>query len=195
MTTIVAKVLKAATGSLLAGSMLMTAMPASAQYRGDYRGGDYHHGDHGRIGAGEVIAGAIVLGGIAAILSSGSHDRNRDYDNRRYNDGYRGYDNGYQRDSYQSYRTPRQAIQQCVAAVQNDGRRGNIDVRQVTDVQQINNGCRIRGDVTADNSYYGGRGGYDRYDNRGNDDRYQNSGSFSCTVRYGRVEDVDVRGV
>ncbi len=200
MNTIVAKALKAATGSLIAGSMLLTAMPASAQYRnypGGYYGDGYRHRDRG-IGAGEVIAGAIVLGGLAAILSSsGNRDRN-------YNDGYRGYDNGYRgnyNDGYQNYGTPRQAIQQCVSAVENGGRRrDNVDVRQITNVDQIRGGYRVEGRVAVDygnNNYngYGGYNGYNGYNDGYNRGRYDDTGSFSCTVRYGRVEDVDYRGI
>ena len=202
MTTNVAKVLKAATGSLLAGSMLMTAIPASAQSRGDYRG-DYDHRHHDGIGAGEVIAGAIVIGGIAALLSSGNHNRDRTYDNGYRNDGYRndgyrGYDNRYQNNGYQDSGNPRQAIEQCVAAVENGGRRrDNVDVRQITNVDNIRGGYRVEGRVAVDyrNDNYNGR-----YDNRGygNDyrnGRYDDSGSFSCTVRYGRIENVDYRGI
>lgn len=194
-------VLKAATGSLLAGSMLMTAMPASAQYR------DRYHRDRDGISAGEVIAGAVVIGGLAAILSS---------NNGRYRDGYYGdrydgrYNNGY---DYRRYGGSRAAIEQCVYAVERrGGRRDDVDVRRITDVERIRGGYRIEGRAAVD---YGG--GYrgdaydrdhrwnrdDRYNYRGGDyrggrgygrDRYDDRGSFSCTVRYGRVQDVDFRG-
>jgi hypothetical protein len=189
--------LKAATGSLLAGSMLMTAMPASAQYRNHY-----HH-DRDGISAGEVIAGAVVIGGLAAILSS---------NNGRYRDGYYGdrydgrYNDGY---DYRRYGNSRAAIEQCIYAVERrGGRRDDVDVRRITDVQRIRGGYRIQGRVAVD--YNGGHRGdawdrddrYDRGDRyhyhggRGYDrQRYDDRGGFSCTVRYGRIEDVDFRGI
>jgi hypothetical protein len=183
----VAKIAKAATGSLLAGSMLMAAMPAAAQYRGDYG----RHRDRG-VSAGEVIAGALVIGGIAAILSSGNNNRNRD--------GY--YDNRYG-DNDRRWGNPRQAVEQCVAAVENQGRRrDNIDVRQINRVEQIRGGYVVTGTVAVDygrnNGRYGDR--YDRYDNGRYDDRYNRGryddrGRFNCTVRYGRIDDLDVRGI
>lgn len=184
----VAKIAKAATGSLLAGSMLMTAMPAAAQYRGDYR-----HRDRG-VSAGEVIAGALVIGGIAAILSSGNNNRDRYYDDR--------YGNRYG-DNDRRWGNPRQAVEQCVAAVENQGRRrDNIDVRQINRVEQIRGGYVVSGTVAVDygrdNGRYGDR--YDRYDNgrydyRYNRGRYDDRGRFNCTVRYGRIDDLDVRGI
>jgi hypothetical protein len=205
---------KAAMGALLAGSMLMTAMPASAQYRGDRR----HHDD--RIDAGDVIAGAIVIGGLAAILSSGNN-RDRRYDDRgydpRYDRDYRGggyqggYDpradrdyGGYDRNGYggEWRRTgSRQAVEQCVyAAEQRAGYYGGrADVRQITDVQRVRGGYQVTGTLAVDDRY----GRYDRYDRRGGYDRgdrydrigYDDRGRFSCTVRYGQVQDVRVRGL
>jgi hypothetical protein len=200
MTATVANKTKAAIGALLAGSMLVTAMPAAAQYRGDR---DRYHRDRDGISAGEVIAGAVVIGGLAAILSS---------NNGRYRDGYDGgrydgrYNDGY---DYRRYGNSRQAIEQCVYAVERrGGRRDDVDVRRITDVERIRGGYRIEGRAAVDynggyrgdardrdhrwdrddrtNNYRGGRGyGRDRYDDRG---------SFSCTVRNGRVQDVDFRG-
>ncbi len=194
MATNVANVLKAATGSLLAGSMLMTAMPASAQSRGDR-----YHRDRDGISAGEVIAGAVVIGGLAAILSS---------NNGRYRDGYDGnrydgrYNNGY---DYRRNGGSRQAIEQCVAAVERrGGRRDDVDVRRITDVERTHGGYRIEGRVAVD---YRDGGRWDRDDRYGRDDRnyrggrgydrqrYDDRGSFTCTVRYGRVQDVDFRGI
>lgn len=184
-------VLKAATGSLLAATTLMTAMPASAQNRDRYR-------DRDGISAGEVIAGAVVIGGLAAILSS---------NNGRYRDGYYGdqydgrYNNGY---DYRRYGGSRQAIQQCVNAVESrGGRRNDVDVQRITDVSRIRGGYRIEGRVAVD--YRGGyndnrwdRGDrYDRYDrgDRYGNQRYDDRGRFSCTVRHGQVYDVDFRGI
>lgn len=195
----VAKGAKAAIGSLLAGSILLTAMPAAAQYRGGHDRYD-RRGDG--ISAGEVIAGAVVLGGLAAILSSGNDRRNGDryYDRGgdRYQDGYHG---GY---DWQRSGNSRTAIERCVSAVERrGGRRDDIDVTRITDVDRIRGGYRIEGRVAVD--YRDGWRDRDgRWDRGGRNDRggrwnngggYDDRGSFACTVRYGRVDNVNLRGI
>jgi hypothetical protein len=189
----VATTAKAAIGSLLATSMLATAVPASAQYRDRHR-------DHDGISAGEVIAGAVIIGGLAAILSGNSRDRHGRYDGDYYRSGNWDYD-------WRRYGGSRRAIEQCVSAVERRGRGDDIDVRRITDVQRIRDGYRVQGRVTVD--YRGGRyarwDGDDRWDRSGRwdrDDRYDYSrqryddrGRFTCIVRYGRVRDVDFRGI
>ncbi len=202
----VAKMAKSAIAVLLAGSILATAVPASAQYRGDHRG-DYRGRHHDGIDAGDVIAGAIIIGGLAAILSSGSGRRGGRYD-RNYDRNYDGYD-------WNRYGGSREAIQRCVSAVEHRGGRGDIDVQRITHVERIRSGYHISGQVAVDyrGGYSGDWRGDDRYGDRyGNrDDRYGNRdgrygnhgdrgcyddrGRFSCIVRYGRVEDVDFRGI
>lgn len=186
---------RAAMAVLLAGSTLVTAIPASAQnYGGRHR--DRHDG----ISAGDVIAGAVVIGGLAAILSAGGGNRSRGryddrYDDRNYDRNYDGYDWGRNGGS-------REAIERCVAAVERrGGRRDDVDVQRVTDIDRIRGGYRIAGNVAVD-----ARGGYrgdwrdndrGRYDDRNGygRQRYDDRGRFTCTVRYGRVEDVDFRGI
>lgn len=193
MANIIAHTAKAAIGTLLAGSMLATAVPASAQHRGHH--GRYHDG----ISAGEVIAGAIVIGGLAAILSSGNNGRydrgDRDYN--RYDRNYDGYD-------WNRYGGSREAIERCVRAVERrGGRRDDIDVQRITGVDRIRAGYRITGNVAVDYNDRGRGGRYDRYDRNDRYDRYDrydrgrydDRGRFSCTVRYGRVDDVDLRGI
>lgn len=220
MANTIATKTKAAIGSLLAGSILLTAVPATAQHRGDRydRRGD-------GISAGEVIAGAVVIGGLAAILSSGNNrggrndDRYYDRGGDRYQDGYNG---GY---DWQRQGGSRSAIERCVAAVESRGnRRNDIDVTRVTDVERIRGGYRIEGNVAVDYRNRGGNGGgdwranngrwddrndrdgrgdgYDRGDRYGRDGRgytnrgrYDDRGSFACTVRYGQVDNVNVRGI
>ncbi len=221
MTATVAIKTRAAIGALLAGSLLATAMPAAAQYRG----GDRYDRNRDGISAGEVIAGAVIIGGLAAILSS-NNGRYRDgyYNNQydgRYNDGY----------DYRRYGSSRAAIEQCIVAVERrGGRRDDVDVRRITNVERVRGGYRVEGRAAVD--YRGGYRGdaYDRDDRYGRDDRYDRGdrydrydrddrydrgdrydygrndrgygrqryddrGSFSCTVRYGRVQDVDFRGI
>lgn len=211
MARAIATTAKAAVGSLLAGSMLMTAMPAAAQYRG-YR-------DNDRIDAGDVIAGAVVIGGLAAILSAaGNRDRryhDRGYDpryDRGYDRDYRGgYDPHYDRDYGGYYRDgyggqwrqfgSRQAVQQCVfAAEQRASYYGaRADVRQITDIERVRGGYQVRGTIAVDDRY----GRYDRYDRRAGYDRYDHydrpgyddRGRFSCTVRYGQIQNIRVNGL
>lgn len=213
MATMFASKSKAAIGSLLAASMLVTAMPASAQYRD---GGRYDRNRDG-ISAGEVIAGAVVIGGLAAILSSSNGRYRNGYDGDRYdgrsNDGY----------DYRRQGNSRQAIERCVSAVERGGsRRTDVDVTRITDVDRIRGGYRVEGRLAVDYANRGrgyegrgyddrGRGYEDRgrgyesrdrgYEGRGYEGRgysrggYDDRGSFTCTVAYGRVQDINVRGV
>ena len=200
MATTVAKTAKAAMGSLLAGSILLTAVPAAAQYRG---GHDRYDRRHDGISAGEVIAGAVVLGGLAAILSS---DNDRRYGDRYYDRGYDRYQDGYH-GGYDWQRTggSRAAIERCVNAVERrGGRRDDIDVTRITDVDRIRGGYRIEGRVAVD--YRDGWRDRDRWDRDGrggrwdrggrwNNNGYDDRGSFACTVRWGRVDNVNLRGI
>ena len=206
---------KAAIGTVATGAMLMTAAsPAQAQYRGDR-----YDRDRDGISAGEIIAGVVVLGGLAAILSSGDNDRydNRGYDGRNYrNDNY-GYNGGY---DYNRYGNSRQAVNQCVNAVnQRSSYKRGARVDQVTRVERTGKGYRIEGRVSVNDRYnnryndrynngrYNDRndGRYGNYDNRYGNDRYgynnygnsygRDTGTFSCTVKYGRIDKLKVRGV
>lgn len=181
-----------AMGLAALGMIASGATPAMAQSR-------YYDRDRDGIGAGEIIAGAVVLGGLAAILSSGNRDRYddryyRDYDGR-YDDRYGGrYDDRYGYD-WRRHGGSRQAVSQCVAAVERGrSRYGRIDVTEVRDIDRRRDGYRVEGRVVAQDRYRGGWGRYDdrygRYDN----DRYDN-GRFTCTVRYGRVDQVRVSGL
>ena len=193
MATKFASPLRAASAAVLAGSMVLTAMPASAQRYERHRD-RYHDG----ISAGEVIAGAVIIGGLAAILSGGNRDRDR-YDPRYdgNNGQYDGYYNGYDWDRYGG---SREAIQSCVQAVERRSGYGtDTSVRRITDIDRIRGGYRVQGNVTV--NYRGVRPqdwrGGDRRSNRDWNDRqrYNDRGRFTCTVRYGRVQDVDLRGV
>ncbi|MCC7395425.1 MAG: hypothetical protein IT553_11325 [Sphingomonadaceae bacterium] len=195
MATKFASPLRAASAAVLAGSMVLTAMPASAQRYERHRD-RYHDG----ISAGEVIAGAVIIGGLAAILSGGGRDRNdRRYDPRygNYDNRYDGYYDGYNWDSYGG---SREAIQRCVRAVERRGGYGaDTDVRRITDIDRIRGGYRVQGNVAVDyrrgyrNDWRDRDGRYGRdWDGR---QRYDDRGRFTCTVRYGRVQDVDFRGL
>lgn len=180
---------KSLVGTIAAGAMAMTsAAPAMAQYRDRDRG----------IDAGDIIAGAVILGGIAAVASAVGNNRGyRDYD-YRYDNNYRYDDRGYGYGYSNRYGNPRQAVEQCVRAVENDARRAGYrfaNVTQIRDVDDQRNGWRVRGNLVVDS-------GYGRYDNRGwgygrDRDRYRNddSGRFTCRVDRGRVYDIDYSGI
>ena len=214
---------KAAIGTVATGAMLMAAAsPAQAQNRSNHYSGDRYDRDRDGISAGEIIAGVAVLGGLAAILSSGDNDRydNRGYDGRDYRGGDYGYDNGRYDNGgydYNRYGNSRQAINQCVNAVnQRSSYKRGARVDQVTRVERTGKGYKIEGRVSTNDRYGNDRynngryndGRYNdgRYDNRYGNDRYgynnnygnnygRDTGTFSCTVKYGRVDKVKVRGV
>ncbi|MEY4270118.1 MAG: hypothetical protein RLZZ58_1334 [Pseudomonadota bacterium] len=195
--TLKPNIARAAIGAAVAGAMTLTATPAFARHR-----------DDDGIDAGEVIAGAVILGGLAAILSSnGGKDRYGDrdvrYDNGRYDNG--GYDNGrYDNDRYGDrdgrygdnrygndrgrYGNSRSAVNQCVTSVeQRSGRYGRTDVTEIRSIDRIRGGYEVRGRVVVRDGYRGnwGRGRGGSYD----------QGRFSCTVRYGRVDDIRLSGL
>jgi len=133
------------------------------------------------IGAGEIIAGALVLGGLAAIVSS-SNNRDDRYSDRYYRgtgyDNRRGYDNGYRSNS-------RDAVNQCVYAAERRAsyRNGRANVTEIRDIDRTNRGFRVKGRLAVEE--YNSRYRRPSYD----------TGSFTCRVEYGRVTDVDIRGI
>ena len=185
-----------AKAALLAATAAMVAAATPAQARDHYR-------DNDRIDAGDVIAGALIIGGIAAIASASSnHSGYRDYD--RYDNRYRDH---YRDDNYRDNRWnedygygSRQAVDQCVRAAQRDANRyGRARITDVTDIDRVDGGYRVRGRLVVEQrNYWGGRYNdgwnrngyyYDRYN-----DGY-NKGSFNCTSRYGYVEDLRLGGL
>jgi hypothetical protein len=183
-----------------AAALVTVAAPAQAQ-------GRYDRYDRNRdgISAGEVIAGAVILGGIAAVIASGDNDR---YDDGRYNrDGYDYNRSGY---SYNQRYGSRQAVNQCVNAVESWANRySRSDVTKINRIDRTRNGYRISGNLVVQDGWRGNNRGYgnnDRYDrdDRYDNDRYGNNqgygrgydkGRFTCYVERGRVIDVDYRGL
>ncbi len=157
------------------------------------------------ISAGEVIAGAVILGGIAAVIASSGNDRDRGYDNDyrrndgryddgRYNNGRNGgYGNGYNRQG-----DSRQAISQCISQVESwAGRYSRSDVTRITDIDRTNKGYKVKGNIVVKDGWRGNNGrGQGRYDDyRNGYGRGYDQGSFTCKVEYGRVVDVDYKGL
>jgi hypothetical protein len=177
-----------ATGALVMGSI----SPAFARDRWD---------DHDGISAGEIIAGALIIGGIAAIAASSDNDRyDRDYRYRdRYDRDYRGYS---YRGDYR-YGSPRRAVEQCIYAAERDAGRyayGRARVTDIRDIDRINGGYKIKGRIAVNRMGRGWRDG-DRYYGRGWDNDYRgwnnsyrgyDAGKFTCEVRYGRVDYLDI---
>lgn len=170
----------------VAATVIAASTPALA-HDGRYRGRD-------GIDAGDVIAGALIIGGIAAIASAGSrggwgHDRY--YDSRRYDrDDY-----GYYRNGYGS----RRAVEQCVRAAQRDASRyGRARVTDITSISRTYGGYEVRGRLIVASRYYRGWD-HDRWDRYGYDyDRYgddYDKGRFSCSTRYGDIEDLRFYGL
>jgi hypothetical protein len=179
---------KALVGTVAAGAMAMaSAVPAEAQSR-------YRDRDRGGIDAGDVIAGALIIGGIAAVAAAagGSRDRyGRVYEGR----GYNGY--GYDRAG-----DPRQAVEQCVYAAEQNasrysyGRGGGAQVTDIRDINRHRDGYTVKGRIAVNTQNRNWRRGWGN-DYRGWDNRYSgyDAGRFTCDVRYGRVVDLDYSGV
>lgn len=172
---------KALLGTAAAGAMTMGAFatPAHAQSKE------------------EIIAGAVIIGGIAAVLGAFDDDDDDRYRDRRYDD--RRYDN--RRNARRG--NGRRAVDQCVRIAENQARRAGYrfaDVYEIYDVDRKRDGWKIKGRIAVDGqrgyrgARYDRRDRYDRYDRRDRR-RVSDEGRFTCKVEYGRVRDLDFRGV
>ena len=160
--------------ALVATTMLATSVtPALAQsYPGGY--GNYNRGDrhHNRgVSAGDVIAGVAVVGIIAAIASAASKSSSRD---RNYNNGYRG-----------SINTENAAADACAVRVEQQFGNG-ARVSAIDQVYRTRDGYQVTGSIDQRN-YRNDRD--DRYGRN-----YDNGQRFTCSVRYGQVDDVRIDG-
>jgi hypothetical protein len=157
-----------------AAALVSVAAPAQARDRYDR--------DRDGISAGEIIAGAVVLGGLAAVLSAGNNDRYYSGDNYDYNrNAYRGGNS-------------RVAVNQCVTSVERWANGYNrSEVTQVRDIQRTRYGYRVKGNVVVQD---GGRAYGSGYRNARNGyARGYDKGRFTCTVEWGRVVDIDYKGL
>lgn len=164
--------LRKLTATALIGALLATsATPALA--RPGWGNSGWGHGNrHWRhrgdgIDAGDVILGAIIIGGIAAVASAAS----RSNGDRKRNGDWGG---GWSRDEG----TEDAAVDSCARAAEREGARYGQDARveDITSVARQDGGWRVHGVVSAERGY-------------GND-RYGDKSRFSCSVRYGQVENV-----
>lgn len=186
---------KGAIGTVAAGAMAVSA--AAPAFARDYR----HHDDDG-ISAGDVIAGALVIGGIAAIAAAAS-DNDRDRDDRYSRGDYRDHDGhyGYRDDN------PRRAVEQCVRAAERTASRysygGRAKVTDIRDVDREYGGYEVKGRIAVNRMDHDWRGRDRTYGNgwdgdyRGWNSSYRgyDSGRFTCTIRHGRVVDMDFSGI
>jgi len=166
---------KAMVGTVAAGAMAVsTATPAMARDR-----------DHG-IDAGDVIAGALIIGGIAAVAAATSKN---DRDHYRYGNDYR-YDRaGYR---YGHRISERQAVRECVQAVERTANRYGYrfaDVTQIRDVDRERGGWEVKGRLIVQDGYHRG------YRHDASYGRGYDKGKFTCDVRHGRVVDIDFKGI
>jgi len=184
---------KTLVGTIAAGAMAMTStVPAFAQRDRDNSQDRESSRDRDRdrdrgISAGEVIAGALIIGGVAAVAASIDNDR-------------------YDRRVYGSNRS-REAIEQCVNAAERRANRRSFGGRSdVTDIRSVNrnrDGFTVRGRIAVNEMRRDWRQGDRTYgrgwngDYRGWNERYRgwDAGNFTCRVRYGRVVNVDFRGI
>lgn len=181
---------KAMLGTGAAAAAMVTAVqPAMAR-------------DRGGIDVGDIIAGAVVIGGIAAVVDAvgngGRYGGTYDYNGGRYNQ--------YDRYGYRSYGDPRQAVESCVRAAENQASRysyGRADVTDIRDVDRTSRGYTVKGRIAVNSQGRDWRSGDRRYGNGwGNDYRGWNdslrgydAGKFTCKIQYGQIVDLDFSGI
>lgn len=191
-----------------AAAMVSAVQPAMARDRYDR---------HNGIDAGDIIAGAVVLGGIAAVASAiGNNGGDRygttygeryDY-NDRYDrsDRYDQYERQGYRDDYRNAGNPRQAVESCVRAAENQASRysyGRADVTDIRDIDRTSRGYTVRGRIAVNSQGRGWRNGDGNYGRGWNNDyrgwnnnlRGYDAGNFTCRVQYGRIVDLDFSGI
>lgn len=109
---------------------------------------------------------------------------------------------------YNNAGNPRDAVRQCTwAAKRQASQYGRAEVTQIRDVDRNGRGYTVSGQLTVANRGWNSRDNWDG--NRGwggnhdwdhdradrNDWRRGNTGWFRCRVEYGRVVDLDIRGL
>ena len=138
-----------------------------------------------------AMAGIMAIGAMTALTAAPAAARDNDR---------RGSDYRHDTSRYGSYGESRhgrgvdsrQAVRMCVRAVENDARRhtyGRADVTDVRKVKETRRGYEVRGRIAVNARDMHRRAGW----NSGQ--RGYDSGSFSCTVEYGRIADIDYKGI
>ncbi len=150
-------------------TLLATAIsPAMARHNGGWNRG--HHRHHDNVDAGDVIAGVAVVGILAAILSSASKNKRVNDDARRDRDEYPSRVGG----GADGIDTENAAVDACAKAAE-DRVGESASVRDISTVSKSANGWDVEGIVEQRDGWR---------------DRSADRKKFTCSVRYGAVEDV-----
>jgi hypothetical protein len=159
------------TGAAGLALLVSTATPALADHRdggygggyGGYNGwgGERRHRDHSDAGA--IIAGIAIIGVIAAIAASASSSKRNSSRYPNSSDRSRG-----------NITSENQAVDACAQAAESRGGR-SASVRDITNVRSTNDGWDVEGVVEQRDNWR---------------DQSADRHKFSCSVRYGTVEDV-----
>jgi hypothetical protein len=187
------KMRKMTAAGALAAMVLTTATPAMARGYGSIGigsggggfgyglgygrswGGRRHH--RNRVDAGDVIGAIAVIGVIAAVASAASKSKGntssrRDRDDDRYPDRRR--DDRRSNDRYGNINSEDQAVDACaMAAEERAGQTGSV--RDITNVSRSNDGWDVEGVVEERDGWR---------------DRSADKRRFTCSVRFGSVENV-----
>lgn len=154
---------------IVAAAMLANAgSPALARdYDRDYGYGYGHHGWHHRhdhVDGGDVVAGVALIAILAAVLSSSSKNKH-----------HVGHSEG-------NISSEDAAVDACAQAAETKAG-DQATVRDITQVDRTNDGWNVEGIV---------KQGRDWNTNDDDDDEDDDSRRFTCTVRYGAVQDVTI---
>lgn len=209
----------------VAAALVSTASPAMARDRDGIDVGDIIAGAVVLGGIAAVAGAIGNDRGYSNGYPSGSYrynDRYRDNERYGYNDRYDDrygndrydrngrYDRNSRYDQYDrsGYRNgnPRQAVEQCVATAEQEASRnsyGRADVTDIRGVDRNSRGYTVRGRIAVNGQGRDWRGGDSNYGRGWNNDyrgwnnnlRGYDSGSFRCRVEYGRVVDIDFKGI
>ncbi|WP_219892429.1 hypothetical protein [Aquisediminimonas profunda] len=156
---------KLSAGIVAAALLANASSPALARdYDRDYGYGYGHHGWHHRhdhVDGGDVVAGVALIAILAAVLSSSSKNRS-----------HVGHSQG-DIDSEDA------AVDACAQAAEaKAGEQSNV--RDITQVDRTSDGWNVEGTITRGTDW-------NTNDDEDDDD---DSRHFTCTVRYGAVQDV-----
>lgn len=161
MTSMTNRLASGKSARLVLGAVAATALTAASITPAAARDRDR---DRDGISAGEIIAGAVVIGGIAALAGAFDGDRDRGWDDRRWDRGDR-----WDRGGWGFRGGPRAAVDRCVRAAENQARRFGgyrfADVIDVNDIDRTRDGFRVRGRIDVG-------GGWNRNDR----------GRFTCRI-------------
>ena len=147
-------------------ALLTTAIsPAMARHNSGWNRG--HHRHHDNVDAGDVIAGVAIVGILAAILSSSAK-------NKRVNDDARTNGGDYPVRNRGGIDTENAAVDACAQAAEDRvGERASV--RDISTVTKSLNGWDVEGIVEQRDGWR---------------DKSGDAKKFTCSVRYGAVEDV-----